>query len=111
MCQRVVVIYKERQASRNSKKDIFDLLAFRAYVAEALMEADKPPVMKRKGRPSSEQNYGVRPQLHQKDLELKPDQSQMLDLITLDTSRLLMANLMHRGVKILNAKGKVALCV
>lgn len=37
------------------KKDILDLLAFRAYVAEALIKADKP-VMKRKGRPSSEQN-------------------------------------------------------
>ncbi|KAG5889721.1 hypothetical protein JTB14_010195 [Gonioctena quinquepunctata] len=37
------------------KKYILDLLAFRAYVAEALIKADKP-VMKRKGRPSSEQN-------------------------------------------------------
>ncbi|KAG5892719.1 hypothetical protein JTB14_001091 [Gonioctena quinquepunctata] len=35
------------------KKDILDLLAFRAYVAEAQMKVDKP-VMKRKGRPSSE---------------------------------------------------------
>lgn len=52
-CANAWLEYKE-QASRLgiSKKDVLDLLGFRAYVAEVLIKANKTPARK-KGRPSS----------------------------------------------------------